>query len=425
MTYKINKLPKSQVEILFEVSFEEVEKFTKEAVAHIGEHIAVQGFRSGHIPEDIVKREVGEMAILEEAAEHSISENYKKAVLESKIEPISQPQVEIKKLAQGNPLEFKILVSVMPEVELPDFRKIAQGLKRNPVLVDEKEVKDSLAWICKSRASFSLKNEPAKTGDFVDIEFSSPALEGGRKYPDAFVLGEGHFVEGFENNLIEMKDGQEKTFSVKFPSDYQKKELAGKDVEFTVRIKAVQKMDIPEMTDDFAKKLGNFENVDALKKNVNDGLLTEKQKAETDRLRNAMLEKISEEMSADIPDSLINLEKQRVLEDLKERVRQGLQVSFEEYLKKINKTEKELLDSFSEQAQKRARFGLALAEIAKSEKIEATEDEIAKETQDFLKKYPDVKTVQSQFDPDRLREYIKEAIMNEKTFKFLDSLIQV
>jgi trigger factor len=422
--YKINKLPKSQVEILFEIPVDELTKFYKEAILSFGREIKIEGFRSGHIPEKIIEQKVGQMPILEEAAEHAIRENYQKMVLESGISPISQPEVSITKLAPENHLEFKILVSVLPEIGLSDYKKITGEIERKKIIVEEKEVKESLAWLQKSRAKFSLKNGLAEKGDFVEIEYSSPLLESGKVYNDAFVLGEGKFLPGFEENLESLKDGQEKEFSVDFPTDYPHKLLAGKKVDFKIKVKSVQKSELPELSDEFAKGLGNFENIVALEKNIKEGISLEKEKAESGRLRAEILDKISSETTCEIPESLIESEKTRMLAELKERALHSFQMNFEDYLKKAGQTEKQLMDSFSDPAKKHILGSLVLKEISKKENIKAEDLEIKEETDRFLKQYPDIDTAKKQFDAERLKEYIKDAITNEKTFKLLEDSIK-
>jgi len=395
--YKIKKLPKSQIEIFFEVCAKDLEKFYKEAVLEFGKEIKIEGFRSGHIPEKIIEQKVGKMAILEEAAEEAIRENYQKLISENSITPISQPQVEILparnashsdaggKLALGDDLEFKIRVFVLPEIKLPDYKKIAAGVKRKEISVAEKEVEDSLLWLQKSRAKLSLKNEAAQKGDFVEIEYSSPQLESGKIYKDAFFLGEGHFIEGFEQNLEGVKDGEEKEFTIK-------------DKNFKVKIKSVQKAELPEIGDEFAKSLGKFENIEALRQNIKQGITMEKESKETGRLCAEILDKISEASVCEIPEVLVLSEKKRT-PDLPE-----------------------------DQIKKRVMNSLVLREIGRTEDIKVSDEEIKEEMDRFLKQYPlpgrqagDIKTAENQFDAERLKEYIKDAIINEKTLKLLES----
>jgi trigger factor len=424
MKYAIKKLPKSKIEILFETPFEELEKFKKEAVLELGKQIKIEGFRPGHAPEKMIEDQLGEMKIMEEAAEHSISENYKKTVLENKITPISQPQVEILKLAPKNAFEFKVTVDVLPEIRIPDYKKIASGVKRNEIKIEEKELKDSLVWLQKSRAKMTLETEEAKNGDFVEIEYNSPQLDGAKQYKDGFILGEGHFVKGFEENLEGQKEGAEKEFPLKFPEDYAQKNLAGKEINFKVKIKSVQKVELPELNDEFAKGLGKFDNLAALEQNIKEGLTIEKQKAESGRIRSEILEKVTAATDCEIPDILIEDEKARILLETKDKVLQGLGMSFEEYLKQTNKSEKDLLDSFSEQAQKRVKGSLILREIGDKENVAVLDEEIQEEVNNFLKRYPDIKSTEKEFDPDRLREYTKEVIRNEKIFKLLESCVK-
>jgi trigger factor len=385
MKYTIKKLPKSQVELVFEVPFEEVEKNKKQVLEKIGKELKVEGFRPGHVPPQIVEREVGQMAILEEASELAVKESYQKAILENNFEPIGQPQVAVTKLAQGNPFEFKVTVPLLPEIKLPDYKKIAGESKKKEIAVSEKDMEDSLSFLRKSRAKTSLKGAPSQKGDFVELEYSSPQIEGGKKVTDAFVLGEARMVPGFETNLENMKDSEEKTFSVRFPGDYFQKDLAGKEVSFNVKIKSVHRVEFPEL--------------------------------------NEIMEKVIKDSVCDIPDVLIEAEKHRMIHELEDRLAQS-NVPLADYLSKIKKTEKELEDSFSPEAEKRVKASLALREMSNIEKIEVSEEEIKEEVNNFLKQYPDVNAAQSKFDAERLKEYTKEAIRNEKTFKLLESLVK-
>ncbi len=392
MKFTIKNLAKSQIEINFELPYEDLKSFKKQALLELGANLKVEGFRPGHVPEEIIEREVGQEAILNEAAEHAIRENYKKTISDNKIVSISQPKVEILKLAAGNPFEFKILVSVLPEVKLPDYKKIAGAVKRKKVFVEEKEIENSLAWLQKSRAKFTLKNEPAEKGDFVQIEYSSAQLEDGKQNQDAFILGEGRFVKGFEENLYGMKDGEEKEFPVQFPKDYIQKILAGKNVDFKIRMKSVQKMELPEINDEFIKGLGSFENLTALRQNIKQGVALEKEREEADRIRAEILDKISEASVCEIPEVLLESEKKRTP------------------------------DLPQEQAKKRVMNSLVLREIGRRENVKVSDEEIKEETDRFLRQYPGIKTAENQFDAERLKEYIKDAIANEKIIKLLESL---
>jgi trigger factor len=424
MKTEIKKLPKSQIEILFEVSAEEFQKFIEKAIFELGKDLEVEGFRKGKVPKEILKKEIPQEKIFNKAMEMAVRENYFRAVLDTRIdgypiEPISKPEIEILPSKEG--LFFKATFSILPEIILPDYKKIATEVKRKEIFVEEKEIEESLRYLQKSRAKFIFENRPAKKGDFVEIEFQSPQVENGLKRKDNFILGEGHFVFGFEEKLEEMAPGQEKDFSLKFPENYFQKNLAGKLIDFKVRMISVQKMELPEINNQFAKSLGRFENLENLKKSISQGIKIEKENHESQRIRGEILEKINKETKAEIPEVLVETEKRRMLEDLKNLVSERLKITFEEYLTKIQKTEKELLDSFSAEAEKKVKIALILREISKREKIEVSEEEMKIAINEFLKNYPVEKT--KDLDLDQLKSYYEEAIRNEKTLQMLENLV--
>lgn len=298
MKVVIQNLPFSRIELRIEVPAEEFDQFYQKAILNFGKDLEIPGFRKGKIPKNIIEKEIGREKILKEAAEIAIKENYLKAILENKIEPLSQPEIEILKLpaphriysgagAPGNPLEFKAKTSVLPEVKLLDYKKIASEVKKREIEVTKDEIEN---------------------------------------------------------------------------------------------------------------------------------LRLEKERLERERFRQEILDEIAKDTEIEIPEILIREEKKRMLESLKRQVPQILQISFEDYLKKISKSEEELLDSFLAEARRRIKNSLVLREIEKKENIEVSDEEIKKETSQILKFYPETKKL----DPEQLKDYTKEIIKNEKTFQFLE-----
>jgi len=434
MKFSIKKLPKSKIEILFEIPSKEFEDFIEKATFNLGNNLEIEGFRRGKIPKEILEKEIGKERILREAIEMAIKENYFKVIFERKFEPISQPEIEIlspttfqensfnriKTTKSGGGLIFKASFSILPEIELADFKKIASGIKRKEIEVPEKEIEDAILWLQKSRAKFIFKNQPAQKGDFVEINFQSPQIEGGVKQKDSFILGQGQFVGGFEENLEGMNFGEEKEFSLKFPENHSKPDLAGKEINFKVKMNSIQKMELPEINDQFAKSLGKFENLVALKRSIKEGLEIEKEIAESQRIRQEILEKICRNSSLEVPEILIEAEKNRLLEDLKERVARILQISFNDYLNKIKKSEEEIRNSFSLEAEDKVKKFLLLREISKIERISVSEEEMKEKINQFLKNYPSEKL--KELDLEKLKSYYEEEIRNEKTFQFLENL---
>lgn len=419
MKTKIEKLSKSEMEIEIEISPEELQVFIDKAYRNLGQALKIQGFRQGKAPKEIIEKEIGKDKIFKEAGENAVKEKYLQAILENKIEPISSPEIRILKLAPGNPLVFKARFSVLPNVKLPDYRKIASTCSKGEIQVKEEEIEQALSEIQKSRAKFSQISRPAQIGDFVEIEFSSPQLQMNQSQKDGFLLGKGHLIPGFEEKLEGMKAGEEKSFSLKFPDKHFQQNLVNREVHFKVKMESVKKMELPEINDQFAKSLGNFENVSSLKQSVHKGLKLEKENGEKQKMRDKILKKINNEINFEIPEVLIEAEKDRQLKELKNHIASQLKISFEEYLQKVNKSEKELRDSF--QVKERIQNFLILKEISKAENIEVRDEEVTAGINKILKQYPDKEKAEKNLDLVKLKSYYEEAIRNEKTLAKLES----
>lgn len=294
MKTAVNKLSQSQIELKIEIPVEEFQTFVEKAVFDLGQDLEVKGFRKGKAPKEVIEKELGLESILKEAAERAIQTNYPRAIsqLADKIEVISQPEIEILKLAPNNPLEFKAKIWILPEIKLADYKNIVSKIQKKVIKVTEEEIEK---------------------------------------------------------------------------------------------------------------------------------LRQEKEKWEKERTRREILEKITLESEVNIPQLLIEEEKKRMLQNLKEGVVQTLQISFEGYLAKLQKTEKEILDSFLPEAKSRIKKSLVLREISKKEKITATDGEIDEEMKKISAANPGLEI---NLDPERLKDYTKEALINEKTFQLLEGFIK-
>ncbi len=419
MKVEVKNLPKAEVTMQIELSPEEFNKYIDKAVSNLSENMEIKGFRKGKAPKEAVKEKAGQEKILSEAANLAVQESYLKAIKEKDLEVISQPQVNVTKMAEGNPFAFTAKFSILPDVDLPDYKKKASSVKKKEVKIEEKEIENALKWLRKSRSKISAKLGPAQKGDLVEIEYSSPQLE--KKEVDTFILGEGQFLPGFEKVLYGAKEGEEKKgIPISFPQDHFKKELAGKDIKVDLKVKSVKKVEIPELNDEFAKSLGQFNSLEELKNNIKEGLKAEKEQGEVQRRRGEILEKIGEKVKTEIPEFLIQKEQERMKENLKNQVTQQMGLPFEEYLKKMEKTEEDLKESFLPQAKKRIKEYLILRAIGKAEDIQVSKEEIEERANQILKQYQSVEQAQKKIDPERLKAYTKEVIYNEKIFKSLE-----
>lgn len=333
---KVSKtqLPKSQIQFDVSLEPEELTQHRDAAVASLAKDVNVEGFRPGHVPANVAEQQLGEGTILAEVARLAIGQAYGNIIQEQSIDPIGEPEVQVQKLAPGNPLEFQIKVATIPEVELAEYKKIAAESEKRNVEVQDKEIEDALEWLKESR-----KTENGAT---------------------------------------------------------------------------------PELNDDFAKTVGNFENVAGLKESIAEGLQHEKEMQERDRLRQEILENVASQSVLEVPDVLVEREKEVLLQNVKQGVAQMLGISFEQYLQQSGKTEQELLHSFQEEAEKRVKRFLVLREVAKREGIAPTKEEIEQEANNILRHYKESGKAEKEIDPERLKEYTEGVIRHEKTLEFLE-----
>lgn len=423
MNTNIKKLEKSQIEVEFELTAEEFQKHLDSALLKLKDQVKMDGFRKGAVPLKMVEEKIGNENLLMEAGDLAVKKSYSEFVRENNLEPIGDPEVQIKKIAKGSPFEFVVKVSVLPEIKLPDYQEIAKKIKVQEIKVDDKEIEDAISYLQKSRAKLSQVDRGAEPKDFVEIEYQNSQINGGKMIKDGFILHEGGFLKDFEDNLLGMKTGEEKQFKAKFPDNTPNKDLAGKESDFLVRMVSVQKMELPEIDDEFAKALGAFDTMVSLKENIKGGITMEKQVGEKQRQRGEILSKISDKITFDLPEKMVDYESIRLFEDFKNQIAQNAKVDFDEYLASVKKSEDEIKKSFKMEAEKRIRNFLVLREIGKAEKIEVTEEELDVEMQNAIKNYS--KEQLEKIDINELREYTKGAIYNEKVFQILENYSKI
>ena len=349
MTHKIaheKNLPESELEIGVEISYEILAPHRKSALKKIGEKVTVPGFRVGHVPENIIIQKVGEFAILEEAAYATIEETLPKILSDKKLSIIGEPRVSITKLAADNPLSFTATFSVLPEVKLPDYKKIAAGemaKKAEEISVSEKEVNDFIENI---RKGFAQSTAPKPTS-----EVGSPTGSVG------------------EN--------------------------------------------LPELTDDFIKKLGDFKDIADFKVKIAENLRHEKERKALEKKRLTVAEAVLKATDVAVPKALIESELAKLLARFHDDIaRMGMKT--EDYLKHEKKTGEDLRKEWRPDASKRGKLQLVWNAIAEAEKIEVPKEMIEEEVKHTLEHY-------KQADPARTRAYVSMMMTNEKVFEFLEN----
>lgn len=394
----------------------EQEPFLQKAAEKISQNLKVSGFRPGHIPFDIVKKEVGEMAILETAADQMIQKGLVDAVKEHNLKTIGQPQVEIKKLTPGNDVEVNVDWAKLPETKLPDISTIS--VEEKTVEVDDKEVEKAIGEIQKMRATEAATTKAATKEDRVVIDMEilveNVAIEGGTTKDHSIYLSEDSYVPGLTEKLIGAKKDADLDFNLEIPKTHYSKLLAGKKAQFKVKVKEVFERTLPELDEAFAKGLGT-ESIDQLKTMLKENLLRDKQAKETDRATGEMIDTILEKSTfGEIPEVLIEAEKDRLFGEFKQRLSdQGMDI--EKYLADVKKTIEEVAEGFKDQAVKRVKGSLVFRDLADLENIEVSDEEIKLELENVRKSYQDNPQIDEKLKDPNIIDFITVNLRNRKT----------
>lgn len=429
MDIAVKKLDGSRVEMNITLPWEEWKGEIEHAAEQLAKQVKVAGFRQGKAPRDVIEKRFGKGAVLAEAAEHAVSHSYGKALEQEKVEAIGQPEIRLGKLAEGEALEYGAITAVMPEVALKPWKdavkKINKEFAKREAVVEEKEIQEELERLAAMRAKSVTVNREAKLEDSVLVDFTvmqdGVVIEGGKSENHPLVLGKGVFIPGFEEQIVGMKAGEEKAFTLTFPAEYHAKHLAGKPAEFSVKVRVVQEREVPVLDDAFAKSLGNFDSLEKLRENLRTGMLEEKKAKSKEERRTQMLDALTERSEIDFPKILVDEELARMVREFSAQV-QSMGFDFAAYLEQAKKTEEELVKEWEPQAKKRLAAHMVLDTIAKEEDIDADSQEIEAEMNKALQYYKSVKQAEKDIDMERLYSAVRGQLLNEKVFDFLEKL---
>ncbi len=423
MKTQIKNLPKSQKEISVEIPVEEMEKYSDRAINKLSNAHKFDGFRQGKAPKNVVRQQLGEFAIFEEATKIAVESSYAEILEKNKLNPLGQPKAEITKAAPGNQFEYKITISVMPEIKLWNYQEVSGKMEIKEI--KDEMVEQEIKALQKRKAVHITKDEPADKGDRVEIDFESRVggvkIEGGESKNHPLTIGENKFVPGFEDNLIGMKKDDVKEFSLVFPKDYHKKELAEKNANFKVTMNIVQKVELPEINDDFAKGLGKFKDLNELKKSIKEGMAIEEKNKAKEEYQNKLISEVAEKSTAEIPDVLIESELENMINEFKNNITQT-GIAFEDYLKNINTDLEKLKKEWGEMAKKRVMTGLTLREISIKEEIKIEDGEVEERVNRTLKFYPNEEEIKKNLNMGKFKEHVASTLVNEKVFDILEKI---
>ena len=420
MQQTLKKLEKSQIELVVTVTPADYEKDMQAAATRLSERAAIHGFRPGKAPYEIVKQNLGEIKILEEALQSIVEKNYHAAILAEKIDTIGMPEITIEKMAPGNDFVLKAVAALLPKVKLADLSVIK--VDKKDIKVDEAQINDVLENLRKMQAKEVVKAGVAGKEDKIVVAMNMTKdkvpVEGGQTPQHQVYLSEEHYIPGFAQQLVGLKKDDIKEFTLKFPEEHYQKHLAGKTIDFHIKVNEVYSIEYPEINDELATKLGQPSLI-ALKELLQTNLSKEAENKEAQRLEIEILEKtVAGSEFDEIPDVLINAEKQKMFHELKGSLEQQ-GISFEKYLKDIKKTEEEIGNDFSERALMRVKAALVSRQVAKENNIQVEQDELDKEVENIKATYQnDPKVIEALKRRDVL-DTLAATIQNRKVVAFL------
>ncbi|MFH1838310.1 MAG: trigger factor [Candidatus Kuenenbacteria bacterium] len=418
---KINSPEGEQLELICEVNLEETAPFLNKAAKRISQQIKIPGFRPGKAPYEIIKKEVGEMDIYQEALDEIISQNYFKIINEEKLKVIDRPKIDIQILVPNQPIVYKATITLLPKVKLIDYKKIK--IKKPEIKIESKQIDNALKNLQETKAKETLVNREIKKEDKVNVNIEMFAdkipLEDGQIKNHSLVIGDPYFISGFSENLIGLKQGETKEFELKMPENYYNKNLANRIVNFKVKINSVYQIDLPELNDEFAKSLGQFETLEDLTKQLKETLKNEKELKMEEKLEDELMEKIIAQSNFEkIPNNLINLETEEIFLEFEQMtINQGMKL--DDYLSHLKKTKEDLKKDFQPSAIKKIKFTLVIQEIAENEAIKISDSEIIEEINNLLKVYPTDKNVKDIAQSEKYKKHVEDELINKKVLDFL------
>lgn len=426
----MKNLPKSQIEFEIVVSWKDWEKHLDASASEASQEIKISGFRPGKAPRNLIEQKVGKEIILNGAAEKAVKKSYIDFVLKEKLEVIGNPKIEILEIEEGKDLKYKAIVAVMPEIKVKEdyvkeIKKVNEEFKKRTTKADEKEVDLEMEKLANSRVKLVTVTHEARKNDSVEVDFEvlmgGVPIENGTSKKHPLVIGKGVFIPGFEEQVIGMKEGEEKEFELKFPAEYHKKDLAGKPATFKVKMLLVQERQTPELNDEFAKSMGKFENLAELRKNIQEGMEHENEHKFKDEKRAKYLDEIIKKMEGELPEILIQEEINQMLSEFEHQL-SPMGMNIDQYLEQIKKDKQELKKDWEPQAQRRVLGAMALTEIAKMQEIIIDTKEVEAEMNKTLQYYKNVKDIEKNIDSKRLYSFSKGVLENERVFEYLEKL---
>lgn len=403
MSVQVEKLEKNMAKLTIEATAEEFEAAMQKAYLKNKNKINIQGFRKGKAPRVMIEKMYGPAIFYEDAANDLIPEAYSKAAEESGLEIVSRPEIDVTQIEKGKPFIFTATVAVKPEVTLGEYKGLEYTA--DPVEVSEEDLAAELKKVQEQNSrTVTVEDRAVENGDITTIDYEGfvdgTPFEGGKAENQELVIGSHSFIDTFEDQLIGKNIGDEVEVNVTFPEEYHAKELAGKPAVFKVAVKGIKVKELPELDDEFASDVSDFDTLEEYKEDMKKKLLEKKENEAKTAKENALVEKAIEGAQMDIPDAMIDTQARQMLDDFAQRMQmQGL--SMQQYMQYTGMDAAKMLEQMKPQAEKRIKTRLVLEKIAETENIEVTEEDINSELEKMASMY--------KMEVDKLKEYMGDA----------------
>ncbi len=402
MSYRVEDLGKNMVKLTIEADAAEFEEALQKAYLKNRGRISVQGFRKGKAPRAVIEKMYGAGIFYEDAANLIIPDAYEKAAQESGLEIVSRPEIDVEQIEKGKPFIFTAEVAVKPEVMLGQYKEIEVEAK--PVEVTAEELDAELNKVREQNSrTISVDDRAVQDGDITTIDYEGSVdgvpFEGGKGENQTLVIGSHSFIDTFEQQLIGRQIGEETEVHVTFPEEYHAKELAGKPAVFKVTVKEIKVKELPELDDEFAQDVSEFDTLEEYKADLEKTIRERKEKDAERAKEDAVVAKIIENSQMEIPDAMIESQARQMTDEFAQRLQmQGMQM--DQYFKYTGLDVEQLVETTKPQALKRIQTRLVLEAVVKAENIEVSEEEMEKEIGEMAKAY--------QMETDKLKELISE-----------------
>ncbi len=410
---------KNEVKLNFEIEAEKFEEAMKKVYLKNAKYFNIPGFRKGKAPMNIVEKYYGAQIFYEDAFNELVPEIYDEAIKSNNVEAVSRPNIDIKQMEKGKELIFTATVQTKPEVKLGKYKGIE--IKKIEYNVSDKDIEQELNLMAeKNSRLITIEDRPVQKDDIAVIDFegflNGEPFEGGKAENHELTIGSNTFIPGFEDQVVGMKIGEEKDLNLKFPNEYFSKDLAGKDVVFKVKLNEIKKKELPNIDDEFAKDVSEFDTLKELKNSISEKLENQNKERERVEKEDAVIEAVSEKVEVDIPSGMIETEIDNMMKDIEQRLMyQGL--TLKQYTELTGKKESDLRKEFEEQANKNVKYRLVLEAIVKAENIEVDDKSVEEKLKEMAKNYGQKE--EELLNNDNIKQYTKENMKVEKAIEFL------